>query len=136
MEASTAEAEAISAALAAAEAKSRDQNGEIDPHSPDRDRGAEAATSGKPPSSPSSGALISLNRASMGSTPVHTPPTGVRLHHRAVSTLLLLSLILTSTLFLYLRSFISTFEVASELNFCVSVGCRRSGVWRCSWWAC
>ncbi|KAG0626776.1 hypothetical protein M758_2G150700 [Ceratodon purpureus] len=84
VEASTAEAEAISAALAAAEAKSRDQNGGIEAHSSDRDRGAEAATSGKPPSSPSSAALMSLNRASMGSTPVHTPPTGVRLHHRAV----------------------------------------------------
>ncbi|KAG0587819.1 hypothetical protein KC19_2G193700 [Ceratodon purpureus] len=84
VEASTAEAEAISAALAAAEAKSRDQNGGIEAHSSDRDRGAEAATSGKPPSSPASAALMSLNRASMGSTPVHTPPTGVRLHHRAV----------------------------------------------------
>ena len=74
MEASTAEAEAISAALAAAEAKSRHQNnGEFEPHSPDRDRGAEATPSGKPPSSPSSAAI-----------PVQTPPTGVRLHHRAV----------------------------------------------------
>lgn len=87
MEASTAEAEAISAALAAAEAKSRHQNGEFEPHSPDRDRGAEATPSGKPPSSPSSAALISLNRASMATTPVQTPPTGVRLHHRAVSIL-------------------------------------------------
>lgn len=83
VEASTAEAEAISAALAAAEAKSRDQNGETETHGPDRDRGAEAAPSGKPPPSPSS-ALMSLNRASMGTTPVLTPPTGVRLHHRAV----------------------------------------------------
>lgn len=88
MEASTAEAEAISAALAAAEAKSRDQNGETETHGPDRDRGAEAAPSGKPPPSPSS-ALMSLNRASMGTTPVLTPPTGVRLHHRAVNTILL-----------------------------------------------
>jgi protein phosphatase len=91
VEASTAEAEAISAALAAAEAKSRDQNGEIEPHSPDRDRGADAAPSGKPPSSPSSATPTSLNRASMGSTPVHTPPTGVRLHHRAVSALFLVT---------------------------------------------
>lgn len=86
MEASTAEAEAISAALAAAEAKSRHQNGEFEPHS---DRGAEATPSGKPPSSPSSAALISMNGASMATTPVQTPPMGVRLHHRAVIILLL-----------------------------------------------
>lgn len=87
MEASTAEAEAISAALAAAEAKFRDQNGEIEPHSSDKDREAEATPSGKPPSSPSPRSLMSLNRPSIPATPVHTPPAGVRLHHRAVSTL-------------------------------------------------
>jgi diadenosine tetraphosphatase ApaH/serine/threonine PP2A family protein phosphatase len=75
VEASAAEAEAISAALAAAEAKSREQNGDL---------GADATGSGKPPSSPSSAALMSLNRQSMATPPVHTPPTGVRLHHRAV----------------------------------------------------
>lgn len=89
MEASTAEAEAISAALAAAEAKSRHQNGELESHSPDRDRGAEATSSGKPPSSPSSGALVSMNGASMAATAAQTPPTGVRLHHRAVNIFLL-----------------------------------------------
>jgi len=89
VEASTAEAEAISAALAAAEAKSRHQKEEFEPHGPDRDRGAEATPSGKPPSSPSSAALISMNGASMATTPVQTPPTGVRLHHRAVIILLL-----------------------------------------------
>lgn len=86
MEASAAEAEAISAAMAAAEAKAaREQNGDIDKHSPDRDRGAEATPSGKPPSS-SHAALIALNRASNANTLSHTPPTGVRLHHRAVSS--------------------------------------------------
>ncbi|XP_024386820.1 serine/threonine-protein phosphatase BSL2 homolog [Physcomitrium patens] len=84
VEASTAEAEAISAALAAAEAKFRDQNGEIEPHSSDKDREAEATPSGKPPSSPSPRSLMSLNRPSIPATPVHTPPAGVRLHHRAV----------------------------------------------------
>lgn len=87
MEASAAEAEAISAALAAAEAKSRHPSGEFEPHSPDRDRGAEATPSGKPPSSPSSAALMTPN-GSMATPPVHTPPTGVRLHHRAVRTVL------------------------------------------------
>ena len=83
MEASAAEAEAISAALAKA---SREQNGEIDKQSLDRDRGAEATPSGKPPQA-SSAALVALNRASMANTITHTPPTGVRLHHRAVSSM-------------------------------------------------
>lgn len=85
VEASAAEAEAISAALAAAEAKSRKQNGEIDKQGP----GAEATQNGKPPSSPTS-ALIALNRASNTNGSIsHTPPTGVRLHHRAVSSICL-----------------------------------------------
>ena len=78
VEASAAEAEAISAALAKA---SREQNGE---QNLDRDRGSEATPSGKPPQA-SSAALMALNRASMANTIIHTPPTGVRLHHRAVS---------------------------------------------------
>lgn len=87
MEASAAEAEAISAALAAAEAKAaREQNGEVDKHGPDRDRGAEATPSGKPPSSANSAALMALNKASNANTLGHTTPTGVRLHHRAVSS--------------------------------------------------
>lgn len=86
MEASAAEAEAISAALAASAAAkaAREQNGESDKQPLDRDRGAEATPSGKPPQA-SSAALMALNRASMASTITHTPPTGVRLHHRAVS---------------------------------------------------
>ncbi|KAK4440550.1 Serine/threonine-protein phosphatase BSL3 [Sesamum alatum] len=71
VEASAAEAEAISATLAAA--KAREVNGEVEP--PDRDRGAEATPSGKQISTlikPDS--VVSNNSA----------PPGVRLHHRAV----------------------------------------------------
>ncbi|KOM27548.1 hypothetical protein LR48_Vigan438s000400 [Vigna angularis] len=71
VEASAAEAEAISAALAAA--KARQENGEAEV--PDRDRGAEATPSGKQASS-----LIKPESA--GSNNV--TPGGVRLHHRAV----------------------------------------------------
>lgn len=87
VEASAAEAEAINKALKAAEAKAaaaRDANGVTEIPGPDRDRGAEATPSGKPPASPSS-ALMGMNKlihADGGPTP---PPTGVRLHHRAVS---------------------------------------------------
>lgn len=86
MEASAAEAEAISAALAASAAAkaAREQNGEIDQQS--LDRVAETTPNGKPPQS-SSAALMALNRASMANTTTHTPPTGVRLHHRAVSSM-------------------------------------------------
>lgn len=84
VEASAAEAEAISAALAASAAKAaREQNGEVEQQSNDKDRGGEATPNGKPPQA-SSAALMALNRASMASTITHTPPTGVRLHHRAV----------------------------------------------------
>ncbi|XP_051143019.1 serine/threonine-protein phosphatase BSL3 isoform X2 [Andrographis paniculata] len=71
VEASAAEAEAISAALAAA--KARQVNGDVE--LPDRDRGSEATPSGErtptliKPVSPVSNNLV---------------PTGVRLHHRAV----------------------------------------------------
>lgn len=109
VEASAAEAEAISAALAAAEAKSREQNGQMDSHAPDRDRGADATASGKPPSSPSSAALMSLNRQSMATPPVHTPPTGVRLHHRAVRIL--------STCFAQLVTLLFPFSAAFGLVF-------------------
>ncbi|KAJ1407459.1 Serine/threonine-specific protein phosphatase/bi [Sesbania bispinosa] len=71
VEASAAEAEAISAALAAA--KARQENGEVE--SPDRDRGAEATPSGKQTSS-----LIKPD--SVGTNNI--TPGGVRLHHRAV----------------------------------------------------
>ena len=72
VEASAAEAEAISATLAAA--KARQENGEID--LPDRDGGAEATPSGKPISS-----LIKPDSELSNSI----SPGGVRLHHRAVS---------------------------------------------------
>ncbi|XP_028763308.1 serine/threonine-protein phosphatase BSL3, partial [Neltuma alba] len=71
VEASAAEAEAISATLAAA--KARQVNGEVD--LPDRDGGAEATPSGKPISS-----LIKPDSAVSNSI----IPGGVRLHHRAV----------------------------------------------------
>ncbi|XVF69280.1 hypothetical protein PTKIN_Ptkin11bG0068300 [Pterospermum kingtungense] len=72
VEASAAEAEAISATLAAA--KARQVNGEVE--LPDRDRGAEATPSGKQMST-----LIKMPD-SAGSNDV--APAGVRLHHRAV----------------------------------------------------
>ncbi|KAK8513365.1 hypothetical protein V6N12_052558 [Hibiscus sabdariffa] len=72
VEASAAEAEAISATLAAA--KARQVNGEAE--LPDRDRGAEATPSGKQTST-----LIKMPD-SAGSNNV--APAGVRLHHRAV----------------------------------------------------
>ncbi|RAL45964.1 hypothetical protein DM860_006118 [Cuscuta australis] len=72
VEASAAEAEAISATLAAA--KARQVNGEVE-LLPDRDRGADATPSGKEPSS-----LIKLDPALANTSA--TP--GVRLHHRAV----------------------------------------------------
>ncbi|KAF9665337.1 hypothetical protein SADUNF_Sadunf16G0112300 [Salix dunnii] len=71
VEASAAEAEAISATLAAA--KARLVNGEVE--LPDRDRGAEATPSGKQIST-----LIKPDSA--GSNNI--APAGVRLHHRAV----------------------------------------------------
>ncbi|XP_041989845.1 serine/threonine-protein phosphatase BSL3-like isoform X3 [Salvia splendens] len=70
VEAAAAEAEAITAALAAA--KARQVNGEVE--LPDRDRGAEATPSGKQISS-----LIKPDSMSNDSV-----PPGVRLHHRAV----------------------------------------------------
>ncbi|KAK4286300.1 hypothetical protein QN277_002872 [Acacia crassicarpa] len=71
VEASAAEAEAISATLAAA--KARQENGEVE--LPDRDRGAEATPSGKP--------ISSLIMPDSGG-PNNIIPGGVRLHHRAV----------------------------------------------------
>lgn len=73
VEASAAEAEAISATLAAA--KARQVNGEVE--LPDRDRGADATPSGKQMSS-----MIKMSD-STGSNNVAS--AGVRLHHRAVS---------------------------------------------------
>ncbi|TMW93091.1 hypothetical protein EJD97_012203 [Solanum chilense] len=72
VEASAAEAEAITAALAAAKARQQG-NGEVE--LPDRDGGAEATPSGKAESS-------SINLDSSGSN--NSAPTGVRLHHRAI----------------------------------------------------
>ncbi|KAJ1393784.1 Serine/threonine-specific protein phosphatase/bi [Sesbania bispinosa] len=71
VEASAAEAEAISATLAAA--KARQENGEVE--LPDRDRGAEATPSGKQISS-----LVKPDSAVSNSI----ASGGVRLHHRAV----------------------------------------------------
>ncbi|XP_074268104.1 serine/threonine-protein phosphatase BSL2-like [Silene latifolia] len=71
VEASAAEAEAITATLAAA--KARQVNGEVE--SPDRDRGSEAESSGKQ--------MPSMIKPD-STTPLTLPPPGVRLHHRAV----------------------------------------------------
>ncbi|XP_075099630.1 serine/threonine-protein phosphatase BSL3 isoform X3 [Nicotiana tabacum] len=72
VEASAAEAEAITATLAAAKARQQ-SNGEVE--LPDRDRGAEATPSGKQaPSLIKPDSVLSNNSA----------PAGVRLHHRAV----------------------------------------------------
>ncbi|KAH6793684.1 BRI1 suppressor 1 3 [Perilla frutescens var. hirtella] len=70
VEAAAAEAEAISATLAAA--KARQVNGEVE--LPDRDRGAEATPSGK------QSTLIKPDSAMSN----NSVPPGVRLHHRAV----------------------------------------------------
>lgn len=72
VKASAAEAEAISATLAAA--KARQVNGEVE--SPDRDRGAEATPSGK---------QLSSIKIPDSAGPNSIAPAGVRLHHRAVS---------------------------------------------------
>ncbi|XVE79159.1 hypothetical protein DITRI_Ditri14bG0035600 [Diplodiscus trichospermus] len=72
VEASAAEAEAISATLAAA--KARQVNGEVD--LPDRDRGAEATSSGKQ--------MSTLIKMPDSAGPNNVAPAGVRLHHRAV----------------------------------------------------
>ncbi|CAN4080432.1 unnamed protein product [Withania somnifera] len=69
VEASAAEAEAITAALAAAKARQQ-ANGEVE--LPDRDRGAEATPSGEEKPT-----LIKPDSN-------YSTPTGVRLHHRAV----------------------------------------------------
>ncbi|KAJ8446152.1 hypothetical protein Cgig2_015923 [Carnegiea gigantea] len=72
VEASAAEAEAISATLAAA--KARQVNGGVE--LPDRDRGSDATPSGK---------IIPTMIKPDSSAPNSTPPPGIRLHHRAVS---------------------------------------------------
>ncbi|XP_022930917.1 serine/threonine-protein phosphatase BSL3-like [Cucurbita moschata] len=73
VEASAAEAEAISATLAAAKARLGHDDGEVE--LPDRDRGAEATPSGAQISS-----LIKPNSNALN----NIAPSGVRLHHRAV----------------------------------------------------
>ncbi|KAE8682464.1 Serine/threonine-protein phosphatase BSL2 [Hibiscus syriacus] len=72
VEASAAEAEAISATLAAA--KARQVNGEVE--LPDRDRGAEATPSGK--------VMSTLVKMPDSAGLNNVAPPGVRLHHRAV----------------------------------------------------
>lgn len=74
VEAATAEAEAISATLAAA--KARQINGQVD-QLPDRDGGVDATPSGKQISS-----LIKVPDSGLVN---NVTPQGVRLHHRAVS---------------------------------------------------
>ncbi|OMO77027.1 hypothetical protein COLO4_25405 [Corchorus olitorius] len=74
VEASAAEAEAISATLAAAKARQGQVNGEVE--LPDRDRGAEATPSGKQMST-----LIKMPDSAGAN---NVAPAGVRLHHRAV----------------------------------------------------
>ncbi|KAF6150139.1 hypothetical protein GIB67_023094 [Kingdonia uniflora] len=73
VEASAAEAEAISAALAAA--KARQVNGEVE-QMPDRDRGAEATPSGKQ--------ITNLVKTPDNVLSSNIIPPGARLHHRAV----------------------------------------------------
>ncbi|KAJ8465106.1 hypothetical protein OPV22_027658 [Ensete ventricosum] len=73
VEASAAEAEAISAALAAA--KARQVNGEVE-QLPDQDHGSEATLGEKQ--------VCNLSKTSDSSLPNNDTPTGVRLHHRAV----------------------------------------------------
>lgn len=81
VEASAAEAEAISATLAAV--KARQVNGEVE-QLPDRDGSSEATPSGKQTS------LIKVPEPVLQNNNSNsTPPPGVRLHHRAVSFLVL-----------------------------------------------
>ncbi|CAM6093842.1 unnamed protein product [Calypogeia fissa] len=80
VEASAAEAEAISLALAAAAAKARERNPNLESQLIERDRGAEATSSGSSPISTSFSPVIKTSSVSSFSA----PPTGVRLHHRAV----------------------------------------------------
>jgi len=85
VEASAAEAEAINNALKAAEAKaaaSRQANGEVEAGGRDRDDGADATPRGKSAASPAA-SLMGLNKPPLADVP-RTPPTDVRLHHRAV----------------------------------------------------
>lgn len=83
VEASAAEAEAISVALAAAAAKARERNPNLESQLIERDRGAEATSSGSLPISTSFSPVISIKASSV---PAFSPPAGVRLHHRAVRT--------------------------------------------------
>jgi hypothetical protein len=81
VEASAAEAEAISATLAAVKAR---QNGEME-QLPDRDGSSEATPSGKQTS------LIKVPEPVLQNNISNSiPPPGVRLHHRAVSFFLII----------------------------------------------
>lgn len=84
VEASAAEAEAISSALAKATA-TRESNRDVDAHIPDRDGGPEATNTGKPPVSAPSAAFVAPNKSSIAGPSNYSTPMGVRLHHRAVS---------------------------------------------------
>lgn len=93
VEASAAEAEAINNALKAAEAKAaafRGANGEVESGDPDRDGGGEAIPSGKSVASPAA-SLVGLNKVAHADG-ARTPPTDVRLHHRAVRSRTLLNI--------------------------------------------
>ncbi|XP_073395969.1 serine/threonine-protein phosphatase BSL3 [Physcomitrium patens] len=86
VEASAAEAEAINNTLRAAEAKplaGGDANGNAENGGPDRDRGGEATPSGKSAMSGAAGSTAG-SKLSHGEGAFTPPPTGVRLHHRAV----------------------------------------------------
>jgi hypothetical protein len=86
VEASAAEAEAISSALAKATAI-HETNGKVDKQIPDQDAAPEATTlTGKQPTSTPSAALVPPpNKSSIAGISNYSTPTGVRLHHRAVS---------------------------------------------------
>ncbi|CAK9194325.1 unnamed protein product [Sphagnum troendelagicum] len=82
VEASAAEAEAISSALAKATA-THESNRDVETHIPDRDGGPEATNTGKPPVSAPS-AFVAPNKSSIAGPSNYSTPMGVRLHHRAV----------------------------------------------------
>ncbi|CAK9222478.1 unnamed protein product [Sphagnum troendelagicum] len=85
VEASAAEAEAISSALAKATAI-HETNGKVDKQIPDQDAGPEATTlnGNQPTSTPSAALVPPPNKSSIAGISNYSTPTGVRLHHRAV----------------------------------------------------
>lgn len=122
VEASAAEAEAISATLAAA--KARQVNGEVE--LPDRDCGAEATPSG---------ASSLIKPDATGS--VTLSPAGIRLHHRAVSVTLIVlnNSILAISLLVYMSPdfHTNTFLVYNGSGtLLLGGGCCRNW-WRLRW---